>query len=241
MDPHVHAGSRIYHTRTWKGDSQSFAVRASGSATVRELRRGGQGWTLISAGGTLQRMAELIIQSGKHQGKRLTVPASTIVIGRDETCRIRLASSDVSRQHCALRSTPEGILVRDLGSRNGTLINETPIERETLLNPGDMLRVGPMLFSAPAPTKEPAVKVARPANSQSTTDDDIAGWLSGDEEDGPADGSLAAGETTIITNLPPKPRSGPAPRDFKSLAEEAAWVIRKHWEEVRRKDDEQSQ
>ncbi len=185
-------------------------------------------------------MAELIIQSGKHQGKRLSVPASTIVIGRDETCRIRVASSDVSRQHCALRSTPDGILVRDLDSRNGTLVNETPIARETLLNPGDMLRVGPMLFSAPAEVQEPQVKVARPANTTKASDDDIADWLSNDEEGGAPDSTLAAGETTIITNLPPRSKSTSQPRDFKSISDEAAWIIRKHWEEVRKKKEEQA-
>lgn len=182
-------------------------------------------------------MAELIIQSGKHQGKRVSIPASTIIIGRDEACRIRLASSDVSRQHCALRSTPEGILVRDLGSRNGTLVNETPIDKETLLKPGDMLRIGPMLFSTPAEVYEPQVKVARPANAQKATDDDIAGWLSG-EEDSPGDSMVSAGETTIITNLPPKSRQASHPREFKSVAEEAAWIIRKHWEEVRKKREQ---
>jgi pSer/pThr/pTyr-binding forkhead associated (FHA) protein len=174
-------------------------------------------------------MADLIIQSGKHQGKRLAIPASTIIIGRDETCRVRLASSDVSRQHCALRSTPEGIMVRDLGSRNGTLVNDVAIDRDTLLKPGDMLRVGPMLFSVPAVVAEPPVKVARPAQTKRATDDDIASWLSGEEEDAMGEGTTSTGETTIITNLPPK--SSPPPRDFKSVAEEAAWIIKKHREQ----------
>src|SRR5580692_9341199 len=95
-------------------------------------------------------MIELIVQSGRHQGKRLLLPAEgEILIGRDEACQIRLASSDVSRHHCVLRITPEGIVARDLDSRNGTYLNETLMEEETLLKPGDILRIGPIVLQVP--------------------------------------------------------------------------------------------
>lgn len=179
-------------------------------------------------------MAELLIQTGKHQGKKLAIPAAGVVIGRDEKCRIRLASSDVSRQHCLLRETSGGIAVRDLGSSNGTLVNEVRIEEETVLRPGDTLRIGPMLFSVPVPKPEVAVKLARPANSDSASDDDIANWLA--NEDDTATGDVAAGgATTIITKFSgaqQKPRET-AKRDFKSIAEEAAWIIQRHWEKTK--------
>ncbi len=95
-------------------------------------------------------MIELIVQSGKHQGKCLRLPSEgEVMIGRDELCQIRLASSDVSRHHCVLRMTPDGVVARDLDSRNGTYLNETLMEEETLLKPGDILRIGPIVLQVP--------------------------------------------------------------------------------------------
>jgi pSer/pThr/pTyr-binding forkhead associated (FHA) protein len=94
-------------------------------------------------------MTELIIQSGKHRGKRLALPNAQVIIGRDATCQIRVESEEVSRHHCSLRNAPEGLVVRDLGSRNGTFLNDFRIEAEAVLKPGDTLRVGPMQFQLP--------------------------------------------------------------------------------------------
>ncbi len=175
-------------------------------------------------------MPELIIQTGKHRGKKLVLPESEILIGRDETCHIRLASSDVSRQHCRLKPVPGGFTVIDLQSRNGTFVNEMNVEGEILLGPGDRLQIGPMVFQipeappAPAPEAEAAPEVSargrkrsarrRPAaatEAQATSDEDIVAWLGED------DSSFAGGtsDTTIISALPtpgePSPASQSAP------------------------------
>jgi pSer/pThr/pTyr-binding forkhead associated (FHA) protein len=179
-------------------------------------------------------MIELIVQSGKQQGKRLRLPAEgEIVIGRDESCQIRLASSEVSRHHCVLKLTPEGIVARDLDSRNGTYLNETLMEDETLLKPGDILRVGPIMLQVPG---APEVNVR-------ASDNDIAEWLSQEAIGGSSDGGESApGDTTIIpkpagleeTPIPASaaPRES-SPRQFRSVAEEAADIIRRHWENVK--------
>jgi len=219
-------------------------------------------------------MAELIVQSGKHQGKRLILPQDAeIVIGRDEKCQIRLASSDVSRHHCALRQTPEGLLARDLSSRNGTYLNEVLMEEETLLQPGDRLRVGPIVFQVPgAKTDVRSTPGESAERSDPASDDDIAAWLS-QEGLATADGRVAGpGDTTIIPRLtdteadagepdaPARepvasvpvasvkeketaekeaPGKEPAPRQFRTVAEEAADIIRRHWEMVRAEQNEE--
>ena len=49
-------------------------------------------------------MAELIIFSGKLKGRRLILPDQRdVIVGRDEDCQMRIASSLVSRKHCVLR------------------------------------------------------------------------------------------------------------------------------------------
>jgi Inner membrane component of T3SS, cytoplasmic domain len=181
-------------------------------------------------------MMELIVQSGKHQGKHLRLPSEgEVLVGRDETCQIRLASSDVSRHHCALRMSPDGIVARDLDSRNGTYLNEVLLEEETLLKPGDVLRIGPIVLQVPG---------APSAAHSSASDADIANWLS--SSDNIADsGEVSARDTTVIpkpaalenpTPAPP-PASRDAPRQFRSVAEEAADIIRRHWEAVKSQRD----
>jgi Inner membrane component of T3SS, cytoplasmic domain len=184
-------------------------------------------------------MFELIVQSGKHQGKCLQLPSEgEVIIGRDELCQIRLASSDVSRHHCVLKMTAEGIVARDLDSRNGTYLNETLMEEETLLKPGDTLRIGPIILQVPG---------APVAPGRAASDDDIASWLSTSENIAATEGTEAAsGDTTIIPRpaaldtpapAPAAPASREAPRHFRSVADEAADIIRRHWEMVKSQRD----
>ena len=91
--------------------------------------------------------SRLIIMTGKHQGKKMAlVEGCNLVIARDEGVAVRLATSEVSRRHCAIRIREGVATVEDLGSRNGTQINDVSIADKTALQPGDVLRVGPMLF-----------------------------------------------------------------------------------------------
>jgi pSer/pThr/pTyr-binding forkhead associated (FHA) protein len=63
-----------------------------------------------------------------------------IVVGRCHRCSVRIASPRVSRRHCCLALDRDGVLVRDLGSTNGTRINRQRIE-EGRLRPGDELSI----------------------------------------------------------------------------------------------------
>jgi Inner membrane component of T3SS, cytoplasmic domain len=179
-------------------------------------------------------MIELIVQSGKHQGKHLRLPSDgDVLVGRDETCQIRLASSDVSRHHCSLRMTPDGIVARDLDSRNGTYLNEALMEDETLLKPGDILRIGPIVLQVPG---------APAATHGAASDADIANWLASSENIADSGEASAPGDTTIIpkpagldtpTPSPTPPPTRETPQKFRSVSEEAADIIRRHWERVR--------
>lgn len=184
-------------------------------------------------------MAELVIKTGKLQGKRLILGESNVLIGRDERCQIRIPSHEVSRQHCALRSTAEGILVRDMASRNGTFINDMRIERETFLRPGDLLRVGSLVFELPAKRSPQTAPPSGPPTGRGepvTTEDAIASWLTGDTEAG----QMSTEDTTVIETRPataPPPVASPDPpappkKKFKTLAEEAADIIRRHQEQL---------
>ena len=207
-------------------------------------------------------MTELIITSGKLQGKKLILPSTEVVIGRGDECQIRLASNDISRTHCAIRQGPEGLLVRDLGSRNGTYINDIPISAETLMKPGDLLRVGPLELRLPGerPAVSPGTKplssteiripTKRPAKGKAS-DDDIAEWLSpqipGGSEARTSDTTIIPGrassssksESEEVSPLEPGPATAPeaSKNKFRSVADEAADIIRRHRESARNSEN----
>ncbi|MFO0823462.1 MAG: FHA domain-containing protein [Gemmataceae bacterium] len=68
------------------------------------------------------------------------------LVGRDEDCDVRLDHKSVSKQHCVLVKTDGLILVRDLGSTNGTRVNGQRIRRAALM-PNDTLAVANLKFT----------------------------------------------------------------------------------------------
>ncbi|MFG0333705.1 MAG: FHA domain-containing protein [Maioricimonas sp. JB049] len=172
----------------------------------------------------------LIVDSGKHKGRKLKISHDSAIVGRDEAAGIRIASQEVSRNHCALIPTPEGLVVRDLESSNGTFVNGAPILRDTILQPGDVLTVGPMSFRLPGkPASRPATPDSEP-DDPNLSDDDIATWLAGADAES---SEISASDTTIIpATIPTRPQPIPPRRkkEFKTVAEEAADIIRRHYE-----------
>lgn len=193
-------------------------------------------------------MPKFIIKTGKYKGKTLKLPERTITIGRELECDIRVADSDVSRMHCELVPREGELYVVDLKSRNGTCVNDIPIQEETQLDSGDQLRVGPMVFELVGTPKNTPKGVKKPNNlsGESTddlSDDAISSWLTEeiDEED------PAPGDTTIISASqaqavdPSSKPPAPKPKDKKeyhSIAEEAADIIKNHWERVAKEEAE---
>lgn len=70
------------------------------------------------------------------------------VIGRDEACDVRIPVAAVSRRHCELTVAAGAVTLRDLGSSNGTFINQQPIADEARVQAGDVITIGPMVFIA---------------------------------------------------------------------------------------------
>lgn len=70
---------------------------------------------------------------------------ATEVVGRHTDCKIRIPDASVSRQHCELSSVDGKVMLRDLGSSNGTFVNKKRIT-QTELRAGDLLCVGKFVF-----------------------------------------------------------------------------------------------
>ena len=74
-------------------------------------------------------------------GHRIELGDGPSFIGRLPDCIIVLTDPQVSRHHAEIRRTERGILVADLDSMNGTIVNGVRV-REWLLNDGDVITVG---------------------------------------------------------------------------------------------------
>ncbi len=68
------------------------------------------------------------------------------VVGRAVDCALRLSGGLVSRYHARFRHCDEGLVLEDLGSRNGVFVNQVRITAATLLRHGDTIGIGLELF-----------------------------------------------------------------------------------------------
>jgi len=88
----------------------------------------------------------LQVQSGPSAGERFPLTKERTVIGRHPSCDMMIAESAVSRQHAAVILDASGadgtVIVEDLGSRNGTLLNGRAIAAPQRVHVGDELSVG---------------------------------------------------------------------------------------------------
>lgn len=108
----------------------------------------------------------VVLTAGKMMGKEIPITAAEFRIGKDPSCQLKPASG-VSDKHCAFLVKQGKLFLVDLGSAEGTFVNDNKISAEVELKPKDKVKVGPLLFEVKieAPAAKPAVAVpaAKPA------------------------------------------------------------------------------
>jgi predicted component of type VI protein secretion system len=90
--------------------------------------------------------AKLKVVGGRHHGRVIPLATKKFLIGREQDCHLRPNSELVSRHHCVFAVDDFSVHVRDLGSTNGTFVNDQRVRGEVLLNSGDRIRVGKLDF-----------------------------------------------------------------------------------------------
>jgi len=154
---------------------------------------------------------QLIVVQGKPEGKTIPLATPTFRIGRGDTCNLRPSSELVSREHAEFAVKADRVTVRDLGSRNGTLVNGKVISAEQILKDNDTVTVGNLTFAvsiqdAPKASANPAASappkpVAKAVKSlDDASNAEIDSWLLGDSN-GPVPDSpsgVYGGETRTI-------------------------------------------
>ncbi|MEC7946697.1 MAG: sigma 54-interacting transcriptional regulator, partial [Myxococcota bacterium] len=98
----------------------------------------------LTTGATRQlrlRQAALCCTSGPEAGQQWRLEHDVIRIGSARSADVGLSDNTVSRHHAEIVRTPEGMLLRDLGSTNGTFVGPIKV-REVFLGPDTRFRVG---------------------------------------------------------------------------------------------------
>lgn len=96
--------------------------------------------------GTSQACLVHIYPTGSTMGKRYVLSRTLpMIIGRGADCTIRVEETSVSRKHVKIEPTKDGYRVEDLGSLNGTFINDIQIKSQILAD-GDYLRAGNYIY-----------------------------------------------------------------------------------------------
>ena len=119
-----------------KVSAAELAVASGTSGTVsRKQQRAMRKWPKT-----------VTVTHGPQAGAVLTL-GETITIGRSSDCQLILDDDYVSTHHARILPGPNGYVVEDLGSTNGTFVNNQLIAAPTLFGRGDTLRIGRTIIS----------------------------------------------------------------------------------------------
>ena len=118
-------------------------------------------------------MAKLVVLSAGLNGRTHELNVDKTTIGRVEDNTFQIADPSVSSHHCEVLLQGNEVLIRDLGSTNGSFINGEKIS-ESILKPGQTLKLGqielqlltegmPMPSAAAAPAPKPGAPAGSPS------------------------------------------------------------------------------
>ncbi len=148
-------------------------------------------------------LLKLKVTEGSSTGKVIAVRGNKFLIGRADECDLRPHSDAISRRHCVIIITEKAVGVRDLKSRNGTLVNGEKITGDKRLRHGDTLNVGPLGFEiileksakTTAPAKKQEISSTAPKRDGGPMGGMVSQWLEEADDFAKEEQSLAAPET----------------------------------------------
>ncbi|MDX9999800.1 MAG: GGDEF domain-containing protein [Polyangia bacterium] len=87
------------------------------------------------------RDACVVVIYGPELGKKYNLDGPSLIIGRSSKCDIQIDQESVSRNHAKIVNNGQSVMIRDLGSTNGTVVNDKP-QTEIILRDGDLITIG---------------------------------------------------------------------------------------------------
>src|ERR1700754_5085886 len=112
---------------------------------------------------------ELLVQCPDGQMKNVPLAAARLAVGRSSAVEMSFPEdAGLSRQHFAFESEGEDWTISDLGSKNGTFVNNIPLKARLILKPGDRITAGHLVIVyAPADDPNAGVVVFEPGDNNS--------------------------------------------------------------------------
>ncbi len=139
----------------------------------------------------------LVMFKADSTRREFPVKPDGFVIGRKNTCDLRIPLSSVSRRHCELSVQDGQVKLRDMGSSNGTFHNSIRVQEAVLLA-GDELVVGPVVFTVVVDGKPEVIEPVRSLVEDVNSLDDSAILPSGILEDA---GEVGDSASDTIPNM----------------------------------------
>jgi hypothetical protein len=109
--------------------------------------------TALAGGFATARLAEstgsevfLYAERGPGAGQLLPIAPGTLVLGRSSSADLRLPHASISRRHARLQRRGERFFLEDLGSQNGTYIDDERLSSECEVLPGQRIHIGPAVL-----------------------------------------------------------------------------------------------
>ena len=165
---------------------------------------------------------QLLVVRGRSASEIIKLEEGVTIVGRHDECHLKIKSSQVSRQHCHLFEKKGLLLVKDLGSANGTYVNGKRVKEQQVLEPGDELTIGDVQLrvekigqpSAAAPQSRATSKVetaivSSPPIPTAEIDDFEIDF--GEEADQPTSTQSPTPAAKADAEPKPKPKADPVP------------------------------
>jgi len=140
-------------------------------------------------------------------GKPIDIIKDMVLVGRKEDCDLNLDHKSVSKLHCVIVKTDGLLLVRDLGSTNGTRVNGQRVRRAALL-PNDQLNIASVKFRIHFGPGDAPVSASE--HTQQIDADDLAHMMNKSKEENGSDPDLPA-DAVVQNPLPDVYDDDPSP------------------------------
>jgi pilus assembly protein CpaF len=95
---------------------------------------------------------QIEIQQPGQPPARFDLPAGVYVLGRGDSCGIRLRHPEISERHAVLTLREDGVQIEDLDSSNGTFVNDRRVHGRSAVPLGADVQAGPYLLKLVAPS-----------------------------------------------------------------------------------------
>ncbi len=121
------------------------------------------------AAAAAQGSIKLVFTAGPNKGQAFDVTKDVTTLGRRRRDNdIALVDSGISNRHAQVRRGPEGFVLADLGSKNGTFLNGHRIQQPSPLKPGDHIQFGHSVIEVrgPHPTTATTAHIPKPSPAE---------------------------------------------------------------------------